>query len=754
MLEEVKPLYGYGFAIHLLGEKSKIPLKKGWTIRDKEPWKSLEKGYKPGMNVGVRLGEVSKIDGKFLAVIDCDVKSKDKKHLAEMNERLKELLGDKITPCVLSGRGNGSKHFYVLTAAPLKPGVFAQSLEKVKVLMPSTRVSKAEMAGLTDSEREEGYRLRAAWEISLMGEGQQVVLPPSIHPDSGKPYKWVKPFKAVSLMTFEPPVVEARGKRLVKEPLKDFKVVEYDLFFTGLKDDTIDKVMTGVGVQDRSASLFGVVNEMLKCGWKRDQVLSCLTDKENYLSGCCYDHAKTDDRETAATWLYNFTFRKAKKNVFLEEEFSEVIEDVSLGDEEAKDQSMGLVGEENTEWKSQLRRAKQTNKIKPNMFNVDLILKNVLGREDYIKGNELSNDYDWNVTAPFASHIKVGSQFRNGDDVVIKMWFEEKFKFEVSKEMIFDTLTAVKCKNSYHPIRDWFNTLKWDGVSRIDTWLEDYLGVNEKEKEAVRLIGRRFLIAMVARVFRPGCKFDHCLVLEGLTGAGKSTFGRILVGDDKWFSDTELPIGKVDGFQMLQGVWLYEMAELSSISKAELRSVKNFITSQTDKYRPSYGKVSQAYPRQVVFYGTTNEDIYLRDPTGDRRWWPVKVKTVKFDKLKKDREQLFAEALELFKSGERFYNTREEEEKYFEPLRTPRKITNDLFEEPLRMWLEENADFTGKRFKMHELIEAIKHEPFMEGRRVTNHEMHQIMKNVGLTFSEYQGYKWWFPESENSEMGF
>src|SRR5690606_23295693 len=141
--------------------------------------------------------------------------------------------------------------------------------------------------------------------------------------------------------------------------------------------------------------------------------------------------------------------------------------------------------------------------------------------------------------------------------------------------------------------------------------------------------------------------------------------------------------GKQDGFQMLQGVWLYEMAELSAISKAELRSVKNFITSQTDKYRPSFGRMPQAYPRQVVFYGTTNEERYLKDPTGDRRWWPVKVAAVDFEGLKNIREQLFAEAFELFRSGERFYNTREEEEKLFEPLRESRKMTDELFDGPL-----------------------------------------------------------------------
>ncbi len=210
VLREAQRLYKLGFAIHWLHPRSKRPLESGWTTGPRKDWERLKDTFTDSLNVGVRLGRASKINEKgFLAVIDVDVKSTEEKYCKEALAAAKALLQGKACPVVLSGRGNGSRHFYCVTKEPIPPFDAAKSEDRIKVYMPSAKPSKDELTSLTSEEIKNGMRLRRAWEISVMSEGRQVVLPPSIHPDSNRPYTWAKNFGDIEALAqfFPMPVV-------------------------------------------------------------------------------------------------------------------------------------------------------------------------------------------------------------------------------------------------------------------------------------------------------------------------------------------------------------------------------------------------------------------------------------------------------------------------------------------------------------------------------------------------------------------
>jgi putative DNA primase/helicase len=236
-------------------------------------------------------------------------------------------------------------------------------------------------------------------------------------------------------------------------------------------------------------------------------------------------------------------------------------------------------------------------------------------------------------------------------DVLTAAWLQHQ-GISVNKEIAGQAVHAVAREHSFHPIRAYLDSLKWDGIKRIGDWLTLYLGVDPSEY--ARAVGAKFLIGGVARVYRPGVKNDTCPILEGPQGALKSTALRTLAGAE-FFTDDIAELGSKDSVMQTRGVWIIELGELDAMTRGELSRVKAFMSRQVDRIRPPYGRRVIEAPRECVFAGTVNKDTYLKDETGGRRFWPVKCGAIKISELRRDRDQLWAEARERFRAGDTWW---------------------------------------------------------------------------------------------------
>lgn len=260
----------------------------------------------------------------------------------------------------------------------------------------------------------------------------------------------------------------------------------------------------------------------------------------------------------------------------------------------------------------------------------------------------------------------------------------------VGKDLTADAVLTVARWRKRHPVRDWLDGLQYDGKKRLDSWLVRHTGAEDTPFN--RAAGRKFLLQMVARVMQPGCKADHVLVLTGPQGFGKSSACRILAGG-QYFSDTLPAItgDKTDAIRHLQGKWLVELAELAPSRKSEAEDLKAFLSGAVDRVRLPYAKRDREFPRQCVFIGTTNDELFAKDSTGGRRFWPVAVgKMIDTEALAKERDQLFAEAVAAFKAGESWWLDREFEAEHARPVQAAAYL-EDTWAEDIREWLDKPA---------------------------------------------------------------
>ena len=342
------------------------------------------------------------------------------------------------------------------------------------------------------------------------------------------------------------------------------------------------------------------------------------------------------------------------------------------------------------EWFSDLLKT-DTGKPIPNLYNAIAVLRSVQEFQDLFAWDEML------CSAILLREIEDGPggfnphELTDADVSRIQARIQELALVRLSKDVIHQAVDVIAEDRRFHPLRDYLSALAWDGRPRLETWLIDYLGAEHNPYNMA--IGTMFLVSMVARIFKPGCKADHLLILEGPQGVLKSTACQVLAGE--WFSDNLPDVSKAgkDVSQHLRGKWLIEVAEMHAMNKAEAAQLKSFITRQAERYRPPWGRREVTEHRQCVFIGTTNKDAYLRDETGGRRFWPVKVGKIAIANLQSDRDQLFAEALGLYRNGVRWWPDKDFEREFIMPEQEAR-YQADVWEEVIKIWLETKTKVT------------------------------------------------------------
>lgn len=336
----------------------------------------------------------------------------------------------------------------------------------------------------------------------------------------------------------------------------------------------------------------------------------------------------------------------------------EKLQDAKVDFADINEENEGEVSAEDQDlsWMEELEMDRKGNYYST-IDNLVLILEN----DPRLKGNMVYDQLEQRPIArrnlPWRKVTNDSRYLTDRDDDNLEHYLEKVYKIagtklEVAMNVIFE-------KHQFHPIRDYLNKQHWDWQPRLDTLLIDYLGA--EDSDYTRAVTRKSLVAAVARVFNPGVKFDHVLTVIGQQGKGKSTLLRKLGGG--WFSDNfhlSMLQGK-EAVEQIRGVWLVEIGEMAGMAKADIERIKGFIATQADRFRQAYGRRVENYPRQCVFFGTTNKSDFLRDQTGNRRFWPVEIGVseaagdVFNDLTESEVNQIWAEALYYYHKGEELF---------------------------------------------------------------------------------------------------
>lgn len=303
-----------------------------------------------------------------------------------------------------------------------------------------------------------------------------------------------------------------------------------------------------------------------------------------------------------------------------------------------------------------------------------------------LRFNLFSQDIEYAKAAPWHKKDMPPVTVWNDDECIqMKHWLSHHQHFSAGTSIFHEAAVVVSRMRQYHPVRDYLNSLVWDGVERLDEWLITYCKVADNIYS--REVGKNTLLAAVARVFEPGCKHDCALIIEGKQGIGKTTLVEILAGE--WFFELDFTPKEKDTVQGMQGCWFVELSEMRVAREADVEALKTWISRKTDRARLPYERTFKNMPRQCVFIGTHNPDEhgYLRDRTGNRRFWPVYSGGIRLNQLMEDRDQLFAEAVVRYRSGEKWH-IEDEQIKAMAEAEQAKRLVRDAWDAIIHNWLQ------------------------------------------------------------------
>jgi predicted P-loop ATPase len=375
-------------------------------------------------------------------------------------------------------------------------------------------------------------------------------------------------------------------------------------------------------------------------------------------------------------------------------------------------------------WKENLITSPKSGEPRPLLANAELALRLAPEMRGVLSFCEFSLDIivPKSKMTPWGSGGDTGPyRWTDNDNTQAAVWLQREHGIYVPSGVAAEAALTVARDRSFHPVKDYLDSLKWDGTSRIEQWLPLYLGT--ANNEYTRGVGERWLISAVARIYRPGVKADCALILEGAQGIRKSTALRTLAPD--WFADEISDFGSKDAAMQLRGVWIVELSELGGLNRSEVESIKAFMSRSVDHFRPPYGRICINSPRQCVFAGTTNSATYLRDESGARRFWPVACTSIDIESLARDRDQLWAEAVDKYKVGARWWLdtadlVREAESEQMD------RYEGDPWDGKIADWLESRQDVS-----MEQVLEMCIEKPIAQWQQADKNRVARSLKALG-----------------------
>jgi hypothetical protein len=693
-LSQAITLRDAGFAIHWLQEKSKAPAAGlGWPELPVASVDQLKSTYRDGLNVGLRTGEPSHVAGMYAHVFDVDIRFPDLADQAwEEFDRMFPGIRESL-PCVVSGSGGASRHLHFLTDKPFYGRKLAVSKEK----------HRTANGGWTYN-----------WEIDLFGTGRQVAMPPSIHPATGTAYRWEREYDLDGLEFGGGPIIDSDAIETLgiastakfefesREPLTfDPGQMESELNALSLNilDDRAKWVTLGQalhhqfgGAQEgfdlwmrysakseshlKESSLTAELRRYRGFGRNRRQPVTMATIRSWYLeerdaANLALAMVELEDLDDVAIPVDTMPASDSEVG-----EFDQLLTAGQVASTSASDDSVFDIGltDPAVDWKT-LLAVSEKGSIESNLHNLHLILDNDKRTTGVIAFNEFSQENVQrgvpgirspnrkNQAKPF---VQLGGSIwtlrdrANGD-----FWSEAKddslrrlieapktqggYGIRVSDRDLRSAINVVAQKNCFHPVREYLSARIWDGNPRVEQLFIDYLGA--PDDAYTRDIARLMMTAGVARIFEPGCKWDYVVILQGLQGKRKSTFISTLAKN--WAAELEGDMTDTRAMvEAMQKAWILEIPELAGFTRADVRHIKGFVSRQTDKVRLAYAKRAQEYQRQSIFCGSTNDFKFLKDDTGNRRFWPIgcHVESIDIDRLRAEVDQLWAEAVVLYRN--------------------------------------------------------------------------------------------------------